>query len=601
MSLLSRLFIPILIAILPAIGFGIYDEFDARNTAGSSVRTEAAQLRDTIQIEQARVFDGIRQIALLVAASAEVRDGDAYGCQTSLSRSASALLPEQTISVTDRNGTVICSSRADQIGRPLGSRFDLMAALKTDRFLIGDYIRMGASGAALPFAVRYLGADGQVRGVVAVMLDVAWWKTDRSFAKLPESVSLTVADRAGTVLALRPDPGDQSGRSAIGRTLENLNITGTRTGSSVVQATVQPSASSQGLFIGVGIDPRDAQEGLDAATFRRVLFLGGGLAAALLAAGLLGHRFIRRPVSALVQAAESWGTGDYRVRVGLPDDRSEFGVLARAFDAMAEALERREKGRELAGDTARKMAAVLENTTDGICEIDHDWCISFINSRARAIVAPDRDLIGTPLFEAFPEAVGSLLQRECARAMAEGVPVSFEEYFSTHELWLSVRAFPTSDGLMICFQDVTARRQADLRVERTEAHHRAIVSTAVDGMVVIDEQGVIQSFNAAAEHLFGYGADEVIGHNITVLMPERDRAVHDGYIWNYRRGAGRNMIGRGRELKGCRKDGSTFPLELSVTEWRDDRQRFFTGFMRDVTSRQKAPSQMPTSTAALTT
>ena len=231
----------------------------------------------------------------------------------------------------------------------------------------------------------------------------------------------------------------------------------------MVQATVQPSASSQGLFIGVGIDPRDVQQGLDAATLRRVLFLAGGLAAALLAAGALGHRFIRRPVSALVHAAESWGAGDYRVRVGLPDDRSEFGVLARAFDAMAEALERREKERELAGDAARKMAAVLESTTDGICEIDRDWCISFINTRARAIVAPDRDLIGTPLFEAFPEAVGSLLQRECERAMAEGVPVSFEEYFGTHDLWLSVRAFPTSDGLMICFQDVTARRQADLR------------------------------------------------------------------------------------------------------------------------------------------
>ena len=119
MSLLSRLFIPVLIAILPAIGFGIYDEFDARNTAGASVRAEAAQLRDTIQVEQARVFDGIRQIASLVAASAEVRDGDAYGCQTFLNRSAAALLPEQTISVTDRSGTVICSSRPEGMSRPM--------------------------------------------------------------------------------------------------------------------------------------------------------------------------------------------------------------------------------------------------------------------------------------------------------------------------------------------------------------------------------------------------------------------------------------------------------------------------------------------------
>src|SRR3954471_10773278 len=205
MSLLSRLFIPVLIAILPAIGFGIFDEFDARNAAESSVRAEAAQLRDTIHVEQTRVFDGIRQIASLVAASAAVRDGDAYGCQSFLDRSAAALLPEQTISVTDRSGAVICSSRSDQVGRPLGSRFDLMAALKTDRFLVGDYIRMGASGAALPFAVRYLGADGQIRGIVAVMLDVAWWKTDRSFVSLPDNVSLTIADRSGTILARRPD------------------------------------------------------------------------------------------------------------------------------------------------------------------------------------------------------------------------------------------------------------------------------------------------------------------------------------------------------------------------------------------------------------
>ena len=77
MSLLSRLFIPVLIAILPAVTFGIFDEFDARSTAGASVRAEAAQLRDTIQAEQTRVFDGIRQVASLVAASTAVRDGDA--------------------------------------------------------------------------------------------------------------------------------------------------------------------------------------------------------------------------------------------------------------------------------------------------------------------------------------------------------------------------------------------------------------------------------------------------------------------------------------------------------------------------------------------
>ena len=71
-------------------------------------------------------------------------------------------------------------------------------------------------------------------------------------------------------------------------------------------------------------------------------------------------------------------------------------------------------------------------------------------------------------------------------------------------------------------------------------------------------------------------------------MPERDRAVHDGYIWNYRHGADRNVIGKGRELEGRRKDGSIFELKLSVAEWRDGRQRFFTGFMGDLTVRHQA-------------
>ena len=283
------------------------------------------------------------------------------------------------------------------------------------------------------------------------MLDVAWWKTDRSFVGLPENVSLTVADRTGTILARRPDADDPAGRSAVGRTLEKFTSPGPYTGSPVVQATVQPSASPQGLFIGIGIDPRDIQAGLDGATLRRFLFLAGGLAAALLAAGFLGHRFIRRPVTALVEAAESWSTGDYRARVGLADDRSEFGVLARAFDAMAEALERREKQRDvrrIRPQDGRRAG----DSTDGICEIDREWCISFINGCAGAFIGSGRDAIGMPLFEAFPDAAGSLVQRECERAMADNVPVSFEEYFGAHDLWLAIRAFPVSGGLMICFR-----------------------------------------------------------------------------------------------------------------------------------------------------
>ena len=105
-------------------------------------------------------------------------------------------------------------------------------------------------------------------------------------------------------------------------------------------------------------------------------------------------------------------------------------------------------------------------------------------------------------------------------------------------------------------------------------------------MIVIDERGIIQSFSAAAERLFGYPPSEVIGQNIKMLMPSPYREDHDGYLERYLRTGERRIIGIGRVVVGERKDGSTFPMELAVGEMRSGNQRFFTGFIRDLTERQ---------------
>jgi PAS domain S-box-containing protein len=121
-----------------------------------------------------------------------------------------------------------------------------------------------------------------------------------------------------------------------------------------------------------------------------------------------------------------------------------------------------------------------------------------------------------------------------------------------------------------------------------EARYRAIVDTAVDAIAVIDEGGRISAFNPAAERLFGHTAAEVMGLNVKVLMPEPHHGAHDGYLSQYRNTGERRIIGIGRQVEGLRKDGSTFPLELSVAEWWAGDQRFFTGIMRDITERTQA-------------
>jgi PAS domain S-box-containing protein len=117
---------------------------------------------------------------------------------------------------------------------------------------------------------------------------------------------------------------------------------------------------------------------------------------------------------------------------------------------------------------------------------------------------------------------------------------------------------------------------------------RAILETAVEGIITIDERGIIESFNPAAEKIFGYRVSEVIGQNVKLLMPEPFRHEHDGYLANYHHTGHAKIIGIGREVIGRRKDSSTFPMDLSVSEVRLADRRIFTGFVRDITERKQA-------------
>jgi PAS domain S-box-containing protein len=141
-------------------------------------------------------------------------------------------------------------------------------------------------------------------------------------------------------------------------------------------------------------------------------------------------------------------------------------------------------------------------------------------------------------------------------------------------------------------QTRTQRKRAASALRDSEERLRAILETAVEGIITIDERGIIESFNLAAERIFGYRPAEVIGKNISILMPAPHHEQHDSYLASYRHTGHAKIIGIGREVSGRRKDGTVFPMDLSVSEVRLAERRLFTGFIRDITERKRLEKEI---------
>jgi PAS domain S-box-containing protein len=132
------------------------------------------------------------------------------------------------------------------------------------------------------------------------------------------------------------------------------------------------------------------------------------------------------------------------------------------------------------------------------------------------------------------------------------------------------------------------QRRTQQLLAASEARMHALLEAAVDGIISIDARGLIQTINPAAERMFGYAEDEVIGQNVKLLMPSPYHEEHDGYLARYLATGEKKIIGIGREMVGRRKDGTTFPMDLSVAEARLGDERIFVGIIRDITERKRA-------------
>lgn len=256
---------------------------------------------------------------------------------------------------------------------------------------------------------------------------------------------------------------------------------------------------------------------------------------------------------------------------------------------------------ELAGPLA---TVIIESAVDAIVVIDARGRIEVFNPAAERLFGyREAEVLGrnvsmlmpSPYREAHDGYLARYLEEGSARIIGIGREVQglkrdgtvFPLHLSVGEMLVDGQRKFT--GIL---HDLSARVELETRLRGSEARWRAIVESAVDAIIVIDNRGRIEAFNPAAERLFGYSEREAIGEDVTLLMPPPYRDEHDRYLERYQREGDARVIGIGREVPGRHRDGTIIPLHLSVGEMVVDGEHKFTGMLHDLSARKRVEQQL---------
>jgi PAS domain S-box-containing protein len=243
------------------------------------------------------------------------------------------------------------------------------------------------------------------------------------------------------------------------------------------------------------------------------------------------------------------------------------------------------------------LQSIFESAVEGIIVIDGKGLIWAFNPAAERLFGYSKEeVLDQNVSMLMPSPDHELHDSYIAKYLETGVPSIIgtgrevrgrRKDGSTFPLHLSVGRMeidgqPAFTGILHDLSRTSALQDA---LRSSEERLRSIVESAVDGIIVIDERGTIEAFNPSAERLFGYRIDEALGQNVNMLMPSPDREQHDAYLRHYLDTGKQKIIGIGREVTGRRKDGTTFPVHLSVGEVIHDGRRSFTGILHDLSDR----------------
>jgi two-component system sensor kinase FixL len=257
-----------------------------------------------------------------------------------------------------------------------------------------------------------------------------------------------------------------------------------------------------------------------------------------------------------------------------------------------------------AQEMAEELGLLIDGATSyAIYMLDPEGRVTIWNKGAERIKGwTEQEILGKPTEVFYPteERANGKPYADLDHARADG---KFQE-----EGWrvrkdgsefladVTITTLYDEDGTLRGFgkvvRDITDQKAAERAIETREAQLNSILATVPDAMVVIDAEGMMVSFSSTAQRMFGYEESEVLGKNVSMLMPSPDREAHDSYVGRYLATGERHIIGSTRRVMGCRKDGTPVPHELAIGEATGGGRRLFTGFMRDLTQQEATAARL---------
>lgn len=371
MSLTVRLFLLVMIAVLPALGIQAYNEFDLRRSREADIRDRVVQITRQFGEEMGELREGARQLLIAMAQLPQVKSKDAAACSALLASLKPVYANYNLLGAADAEGHVFCTSGKTSLVSVASQEF-FQRAMAKNGLAVGTYFADPVTGEkSIHFAHRFHDAAGKVDGIVFAGLDLAWLSEHLKERGLTPTQSILIADRHGDIIARLPHPEVLVGKN-MRKSHERImdgNTAGWEEANGVDGITrifgyVPAQLPPYDFFLSAGQEKAEALAPIVNATRRGIGLILVGFALALYAAWWGGRLFIRRPLGDLLEVANEWRVGNEGARVPLKGTATEMGRLGLAFNDMADALAARHSAQNKAEEDLRQLNATLEQRVE---------------------------------------------------------------------------------------------------------------------------------------------------------------------------------------------------------------------------------------------